>query len=147
MANMSASILRNLVSSIFNIDARKIELSGEISPMWRGSFTDGVSYMDYSCSGDREIWGFSPKEGFKQIEGCISVKTMYNGNHKCHYADADALMTCVTGKELFFLVIKGDDSDEPFSWRYILHKAPNFQEYWKEIKQKDINRWEQWLNQ
>ncbi len=37
--NMSASILRNLVSSVFNVPARDVHLSGEIAADFTGDYT------------------------------------------------------------------------------------------------------------
>jgi hypothetical protein len=146
MANMSASILREIVAKVFEIQATKVKLSGEISPTWKGSSTTGVSYTDISDSGDFNIHGFNPVLGFQKIDGVIENTHFSRGNHEKEHSDACNLSE-IEGIEdyIFFLVISGDNSDLPHSLEYTLYKAPNFREHWTKLTKEDIARWEQWL--
>ena len=143
---MSASILRNLVASVFNVKATSVVLSGEISPHWKGHYTSGVSYMDYTIDGIVKIWGFDPKKGFKEIEGVIKHTQMFNGNHDSHFFDAEALHTKVSGSEVFFVTEHFTDTIGSEGSSYTLYKAPDFKSHWAAIKATDVARWEEWLN-
>ena len=144
MSNMSANILRELVSRVFDTPASKVILSGEISPNYSITNHEGVSYMDSEES--KVLHGFNPTTGFKLIPEVITTITYFNGNHD-HNTDLGCELHEVNNIDefIFFVEIhEGYNSDGEF--KYItLYKAPNFKEHWNEVEQQDIARWEQWL--
>ncbi len=146
MANMSATILRSIVSSVFKVNAASVILSGEIAPNWKGYNTTGISHCDHTETGVFGIWGFHPKTGFTKIDGVISNTHMYHGNHSHDVTDCNSLDT-VKGVEefIFFVIFSGDDSDLPYSMVYSIYKAPNFKEYFQKVEESDIQRWSTWI--
>ena len=142
MANMSASILRNIVSSTFNYPANKIILSGYISPEWIGEFSTNVAYTDVRDDVE-ELYSWTAKDGFKPIEGCYTGSHFYNGNHDRDVTTGKPLHDCVDGTEVFFVLVhKLDDYIDYIS----VFKAPNFAQKWAEVEAEDLRRWENWIN-
>ena len=143
--SMSANILRNLVSRVFDTTASKVILSGEINPNYSITNHEGVSYMDSSES--KVLHGFNPKTGFKLIPEVVTTVTYFNGNHD-HSTELGCELSEVVGIDefIFFVEIQeGYNSDGDFKY-VTLYKAPNFKEYWEKINEEDLARWEQWLN-
>jgi len=68
--SMSANILSNLVSSVFNVKATSVVLSGEISPDYFALSHDNTQ-NDFSTT----LFGFTPTKGFVRIE---EVETIVN---------------------------------------------------------------------
>jgi len=142
MANMSASILRNIVSSVLKVDSRNIQLSGEIStdmkcPNWSGNQWD--SRYKYT-----QIWGFSPDKGL--IELPVKGEEPSFGYIASKFPEEY--------KECIFFVVKKwgctqmqCPEDYDYYEDYIIFKAPNFQQYFASIEEAEIVRWEQWIKE
>lgn len=141
MGNMSASILRNLVASVFGVNAKKVHLSGEISP--EESF---ISYTGHSWAHGwnvYKVWGFDPHTGFVQL----NVPSYFSDNGTSIGDDPMTIAEMAKNNEFIFFIVNHDHEDQNYqgdnSWT--LYKAPDFREYWKKIEEEDIARWEQWL--
>ena len=153
MSNMSESILRNLVASVFNIKATRVTLSGEIEATanWQNS------YMDGSCGSNRDtytIWGFNPQTGFVDISNIVGRNERSNYTHSNTINELGKELHTVENAEsyIFFLINNngyshwsGSNQEEWDSWT--LFKAPDFKNHWDKIEQEDIERWNNWLNE
>lgn len=143
---MAAQTLRNIFSGAFNVPARKIHLASEpISPEWVGELSEGMSYSDASYEGDLAIWSFNPKDGIKEVFGCIASTWYYNGNHDQDYTPGSPLHECVNGGEMFFIIKSGSDASDGGEY-YTLYKSPDFAEHWAKLEAEDVERWAQWLS-
>ena len=143
MANMSANILRNLVSSVFNVKATKVRLSGDISPEYKGYSVDAC-IAGYSTT--EKVWAFNAQKGFRQLN-CVANTQYYNGGCDSYFHDAPVLGECLVEGDIFVLIFSDSDSpnyDDNTSWN--LFKAPDFQEWRKNVEAQDLTRWESWLN-
>lgn len=90
-----------------------------------------------------ELYSWTPKNGFKLVEGCYTGSHFYNGNHDRDVTTGKPLYECVTGEEVFFVLIhKLDEHIESVT----LFKAPNFAQKWAEIEEKNKLRWLEWIN-
>ena len=143
MANMSASILRNIVSSTFGVKANHVRLSGEIPADWIGSFSTNVAYMDVRDDVE-ELYSWTPETGFKLVEGCYTGSHFYNGNHDRDVTIGNPLHECVDGTEVFFVLVHKLDNYIDY---VTVFKAPNFAQKWAEIETEDTVRWEQWITE
>jgi hypothetical protein len=138
---MSASILRNIVSSTFNYPATQVILSGYISPEWVGKSVTNVAYTD--TRDDVEyLYSWTAKDGFKPVNNCYDCVHFYNGNHDKHEIKGKPLHECVTSDELFFVLIRKKDN---YTEYVTVFKAPNFAQKWAEIEAADVERWNEWL--
>ena len=149
MANMSAQILRNLVSSVFNVKATSVVLSGEISPtyMTNNSHSSGCLYSDNNWE---SLYGFNPQKGFVKLEHNTTNQTSNaNGSWNTHN---EVQLNLVDGVEdfIFFVSRKGwdysDNNREDKGEETTLYKAPNFKDYFASVEEADLTRWEEWLN-
>ena len=141
--SMSASILRNIVSSTFKYSANKIILSGEINPEWVGQSSTNVAYTDVRDDVDY-LWSWTAKDGFKPVDNCYECRHYYNGNHDVTVTHGLPLHECATGDEIFFVLVhKLDDYIDYIS----VFKAPDFQKKWAEIEAEDVQRWNEWINE
>lgn len=149
MANMSASILRNIVASVLKVDSRNIKLSGEISTEMVCENWSGNSYD--SRYDKTTILGFTPEHGLRDLQ------ILYNsGNYNqasptfgdIAFAFPEQYQDCI-----FFVIIQEGctQMQNPEDWDYYnnitVYKAPNFQQYFASIEEAEIARWEQWLNE
>jgi hypothetical protein len=142
MANMSASILRNIVSSTFKYPANKIILSGYISPEWIGKSSTNVAYKDVRDDVEY-LWSWNSIDGFKPVDNCYNCSHYYNSNHNVTVTDGRPLHECVDSTEVFFVLVhKLDDYIDYIS----VFKAPNFAQKWAEIEAEDVQRWENWIS-
>ena len=144
---MSASILRNLVSSVFKTPAHKIILSGELAPDEKWHHKTGVVYVteeEYI-----KVWGFNSQNGFENITNQVVGTThYYNGNHNSTYSPAPCTLAeaSVDKNYIFFVVLnEGVYRDGEEYCFYTLYKAPNFAAHWAAIEEADIKRWEEWV--
>tara|TARA_S200002703_G_C3629494_1_gene193322 strand:+ start:112 stop:555 length:444 start_codon:yes stop_codon:yes gene_type:complete len=146
MANMSAKIIRNLVSSVFNVKAQNVILSGEIKPDYSITNNENVAYTDSEQS--KSLFGFSPKKGFTKISEVVTTVTYFNGNHN-HSTELGCVLSEVKGIDeyLFFVEKSSGYTPDGNYENYTIFSAPNFKEYWFKIEQQDIARWEQWLQE
>lgn len=135
---MSASILRNLVSSVFNINPRFVKLSGEIKPDHAFADTYRTDYSnDYNKD---EVWGFNPQTGF--------IKLINKGE-----GGVLEFVPNVANNYIFFVVHNEGERwqntwDMIDSWdTWTIYKAPNFAAYFAAIEQSDLIRWANWLNE
>jgi len=150
MANMSASILRNIVASVFNIKATNIILSGEVEPsmVWQDTYCDGSMGSDGK---NYQVFGFNPKSGFEQL----NIVGTYQRSNYAHSGiiDEDGISLCnvenVTNYVFFLVIEEGHNrwsGSTQESWKhYTLYKAPDFKSHWAKIEANDLARWEQWL--
>ena len=142
MANISASILREIVSSTFNYPATKVILSGYISPEWIGKSSTNVAYTDVRDDVDY-LYSWNAIDGFKPVNNCYECYHYYNGNHNVTVTDGLPLHECVDGTEVFFVLVhKLDDYIDYVT----VFKAPNFAQKWAEIEEADTLRWLEWVN-
>lgn len=150
MTNMSASILRNLVSSVFNVKATEVRLSGEISPDWTG-YAGRTRGGMWDAEEDCAIWGFNPKSGFTLLNIVGDLEQGYQDGPV--YEEGAIPLFEVEGiSDYIFFVVnhKGYYSDNQRSEEYnnwTLFKAPNFKEYIYKVQKEDIARWEQWISE
>lgn len=145
MANMSASILREVVARSLNVKATSIVLSGEISP--DTSFTGNTCWSSQTTEHYFQLFGFNPQQGLVNLNECVgnwhnaSDGTQHgvDGTSICNIKDVE--------QYIFFVVIEDIRAyDERWSEYSIkLYKAPDFKSHWAKIEEKDIARWEQWL--
>jgi len=141
---MSATILRNLVSSVFNIKATKVVLSGEISHKYSIHNHVGQAYMDYEDF--TQLFGFNPKDGFKELTNEFATVTSYsNGNHHQDTVDGCPLLE-VDGIEQYLFFVEISERIGISAYRDItLFGAADFKTKIASIEAADLARWEQWL--
>lgn len=143
---MSASILRNLVSSVFKTPAHKIILSGEIQPDKTWHHKTGVSYVteeEYI-----RVWGFAPQTGFEEITiKVVGTTHYYNGNHDYIHTPApyNLAEASVDKNYIFFVVLNEGRYEDGEEYYYTLYKAPDFAAHWAAIEEADVKRWEEWV--
>lgn len=121
MANMSASILRNLVSAVFNVPALDVRISGPIDPKWNLEYTVGISYCATREDGEKHIWGYSPQTGFVEIPA-VSQSVLSRGNHDKDYVE--------WSPSLYSIIDKGE---------YVLHNQYQF--FLVEAGTEDSSTW------
>ena len=145
---MSASIVRNIVSSVFNIRPESVILSGEIDPT--RSFTGHGCWSDRSDTYCYNVWGFSPVKGFVDLDEYVGF--YYNNTSGEAEGQCGTPLMHIPGVEefVFFLVnedfTSGNGRDyDSFTWT--LYKAPNFAQKWAEIETQDVERWNNWIAQ
>jgi hypothetical protein len=146
MANMSATVLRNVVASVFKIRPESVILSGEIEPT--RSFTGHGCWSDRSDTYSYNLWGFSPVKGFIDLNEYVGF--YYNNTSGEAKGQCGTPLMHIPGVEefVFFLVNENFDSgngDDYDSFTWTLFKAPDFKKKWAEIEEKDIERWISWL--
>lgn len=148
MGNMSANILREIVSRTFNVRPTTIKLSGVIDPEYK--CYKNTCWSTQTTEHDSHLWGFHEKEGFVELTDIIrdgghnygdgSWADCSTGNSLCHIENVDRF--------IFFVVnetARAYDDRQSFN-NWFVFKAPNFQEHLKKVEEADIARWEQWLN-
>ena len=163
MANMSASILRNIVGSVFPVKTHNVILSGEISPKHVFQLDCGHSWWHGAAEQADSVWGFDPKTGFKAITGLskeykditefyewtLGREYSFSNNGEIEYQSGDKLCDLPgIEKFVFFLVNSqgkgyGESAESFDTWT--LYKAPNFTQKWAEIEEADVQRWNEWL--
>lgn len=145
MSNRSANILKNIISSAFNLDAQKIILSGEMSPQETFHIATNVAHL--KGWEKIKVWGFNPKIGFEEITKKVVSETRYSmGNYeKTHYPAMNIGQASKGKGYIFFLVREYGQSD--FDQReyshYTLYKAPD----WSGIDQEYVQSWVEWLDE
>lgn len=146
MANMSASILRNVVASVFKIRPESVILSGEIEPT--RSFTGHNCWSSQSDTWSFKLWGFNPRKGFVDLNDYVGCSR--NSTSGENYGDEGTPLHLIPGIEefVFFLVnedfTSGNGTDyDCFTWT--LYKAPDFKKKWAEIEEEDVKRWNDWI--
>ena len=157
MANMSAQILRNLVSSVFNVKATNVVLSGEISPTYVPQLNNGHSWWTGGEEERHHVWGFSPRRGFvplcvgrERFSDALKREYTFSQNGETVHEEGMQLCDLHNVEEFIFFVINkegkdyGDNGEEYNGWE--LYKAPDFKSHWEEIEAADVTRWESWLN-
>lgn len=150
MANMSAQILRNLVSSVFNVKATEVVLSGEIasdSTWYQGNTRGGMWNNDRTV----KVWGFNPHSGFCHITDCVGDEIQSCNDAPVYFENATPLAFCEKAHDSIFFVVNirnnyydsnGRDDNED-SWT--LYKAPDFGAYLASVEKQDLERWESWV--
>lgn len=152
MANMSASILRDLVGEKFDVSPKNVILSGEMSTDWNISdcTTSGSLYYNYNKS---YVYGFTSKDGFIEISELLMEEDFEqnaNGTWEAAYGYTAQHLVEECPDALFFLVIRTwnhtcqghrDDSGKT----YTLYKSTDFSEIWGQQEIDDIERWSSWL--
>jgi hypothetical protein len=150
MSNMSAQILRNLVSSVFGIDAKTVVLSGEIAANYTTDNSCSYGCM-YTSQREEKLFGFNPGIGFVELSTNVKVQTSnadgsWNGHMEVFLPEVSAVneyIFFVSIGSRFYSAEQAETTDEKFCK---LYKAPNFKEYFDKIEAEDIARWEQWIN-
>lgn len=163
MANMSATILRNIVGSIFPVKSQNVILSGEINPEHVFQLDRGHSWWTGASEQVDCAWGFDPKTGFKSITGMSQYKDItefydhildreysYSDNGNCEHESGDKLCDLPgVEKFIFFLVNsqgKGYGEQAEYYNTWTLYKAPNFAQKWAEIETENVQRWEELIS-
>jgi len=164
MANMSATIVRNIVSSVFPVKPQNVILSGEISPEHVFQLDTGHSWWNGVSEQVDSVWAFDPKTGFKAITGLskeykditefyewtLDREYSYSNNGEMEHESGDKLMDLPgVEKFVFFLVNSqgkgyGENAESFETWT--LYKSPNFAQKWAEIEEADTLRWLEWIN-
>ena len=162
MANMSASILRELVAKVFNIKATQVILSGELSPTTIFQNDRGHSWWGGASHCIQTVFGFNPNLGFKRICGewnmglgiannefVLKRDYAYSDNGEFYESKGDEIGTLENGEDFIFFFVrsneKGYGETAETEENFYLYKAPNFSEFLAKVEEKDIARWEQWL--
>ena len=152
MSNMSAEILRNIVSSVLNVKATQVKLSGQMSI----NFVEGDCSTHgnlYSNNNNVLCWAFDPKQGL------IPVKTIKtggsssnaNGTWEQDYGVTAEYLNTNYPNALFFVIrhygsySDCNGRDEEYD-NITLYKSPDFTAHYATIEEQDIVRWKQWLN-
>jgi hypothetical protein len=144
MANTSASILRQIVASVFGIKTTSVVLSGEISPDRKL-----VSFSGHSWARMKDVinlWGFSPQRGFISV----AVPSYWSNNGETVGDEPMELHELIKEEDdfVFFLLHEDVEEHNHQDWEsWTLYKAPDFREHWAKVQEKDIARWEAWLEE
>ena len=150
MANMSASILRNLVASIFNVKATQVKLSGELPENFVLSECNSTGSL-FDCNQKVAVWAFESKTGFVKVKGANSYRSQnadgsWNNEYGVAYSD------CANHSEAIFFLVHNKEwgwQEGRANWNtesWTLYKAPDFKSHLEKIEQSDVQRWEEWLN-
>lgn len=150
---MSASILRNLVSTVYKVKAKNVKLSGQMPTNWETSEVSTYGGM-YSDEEWVNAWGFHPQKGFIKIEKILmmeNAKSNANGTWENSYGYTAEYIAKECPDALFFIVNEGhrykDSTGRSSSGdNWTLYKSPDFSEIWAEAEAKDVQRWEEWVN-
>lgn len=146
----AATILREIVSRVLNYPAHKIVLAGEIQPdhYWREN--GGHSWWIGASEDYYKIFGFTPEKGLTPMDIKMSYAFSCNGESQPE-GDYETLAEYCkrTGDNPVFIVQDhsgkeyGESGEE---FRIItLYKTPDFQEYWNQVNEADVQRWAEWL--
>jgi len=142
---MSANILRELVSKVFQVKSKNVILSGEMKS--DSEFGGNTCWSSQTTQQYYKVWGFCPTKGFVRLEGLVSN---YNNNESGEgYITEGCKLYEVKNVEdyIFFLVedkvVAKDHNYCSHTWT--LYKAPSFKEKMAQIEAGDLARWEQWL--
>lgn len=158
MANqMAASVLRNIISSVFNINPREVKFGEEISP--NRIFTEDCGHSWAStaqCPEEYDTVYAYTKNGFVQIAGIHNQRVKmshytlqrqykYSQNGELTEREGEPLYNHPDCSEFIFLLVQNlyISSNTTMSWT--LYKAPNFKEHWDKIEEADIERWNKFL--
>jgi uncharacterized phage-associated protein len=153
MANMSATILREIVGRILNVKATQVKLSGEMDI----NFVEGdcsTSGNLYSNDNTVLCWAFEPKQGLVYVP---TIKTggsssNANGSWEQDYGVTAEYLNDNYPDALFFVIrhygsySDCNGRDEEYD-NITLYKSPDFTTHYAKIEQEDIARWEQWLSE
>jgi len=163
MSNMSASILRNIVGSVFPVSTKNVILSGEISPEFIPQNECGHSWWNGASEQYDCVWGFNPKTGFKRIteteedletiaspsEWMINRAYHYSHNGDSEFEAGEMLLDHPEANEFVFFLVNsrgrnyGEQGETFDTWT--LYKAPDFKKKWAEIEEEDVKRWNDWI--
>lgn len=152
MTNMSANILREIVSRTFNVNAKQVILSGELKhdESWKDVYFDGSMGSDEDIY---KIYGYNHKDGFVDLSKYVGRKSGSNYAHSSSY-DKDGARLCDIPEidKYIFLVVRNIgytawEGSSHSEWnKTYLYKLPSFTEYWQKIENEDLKRWEKFLN-
>lgn len=162
MANMSAKILREIVSRVFDVKASRIKLSGEISPEFIPQYDRGHSWWSGASSQEDTVFGFDPKIGFRIVAGgynaeknfgvhfadnTISREYQYSDNGSVQHEAGQKLAELPDADHYILFLVHSEGYGDEAEWysEWTLYKAPNFAAHWAEIDAADVQRWEEWL--
>ena len=146
--NMSAQILREIVSRVVNVNPGSVILSGEL-PKTFGVVATSTSGSMYGDSQSAKAYAFTPEEGLKYIKTERAYMSAAGS-----WANVEAYsfrhLAAMAPDALFFVIdesreindCNGHSIDER---RVTLYKAPNFKEYFQQVAEADIKRWQAWL--
>lgn len=151
MANMSASILREIVARTLNVKATQVKLSGQM-PI---DFVEGDCSTNgnlYSDNNTVLCWAFNPEQGLVSVP---TIKTggsssNANGTWEQDYGVTAEYLNNNYPNALFFVIrhygsySDCNGRDEEYD-NITLYKAPDFKSHWAKVNEKDIQRWEKWL--
>lgn len=153
LPSVSASLVRNLVSTIFNVNPTKVILSDrEIDPNYQSIYSTLSGGM-WSSNEITTLWGFSPQTGFKEIKEVQYSEWNTPDGMPQNDRENTLKLHEVPGikKYIFFLEKKECHNSIPSngvnenSITWTLYKAPNFSEFWAKIEHEDLERWSNWL--
>lgn len=145
VANMSASILRSIVATIFKINPSTVKLSGEIGA--DASFTGNTCWSAQTTETRYQLWGFNPMTGLINLSEYVgNSRNRQDGTQDV--TEATRLCDIPGVSDFVFFIVNDetrcyDDSRSSNDWT--IFKAPNFKEYFEKVTAKDIQRWSQWI--
>ena len=150
--NVSANILRNIVSSIVKVDARNVILSGELKPDTSWHEDRGHSWWGGASEDYYSIYGFNPQQGLIKLNIIMSCAYSRNGERQPE-GESETLAEYLqrTNQLNTYVFFVEDHSGKEYGdngeqFRYVsLFKAPDFKEYWSKVTNEDIQRWGKWL--
>jgi len=149
----ASNILRELVARVFEVEAQKVILSGELDLMtsWKTSFFNG------SCGEEKEdikVFGFDPESGFKSLNDFVghSYGSNYAHTEPTNQEGVPFIEIPENEKFLFVVVIEkghseweGSSSEKWNTTRLFSIDREKLQELKKELEKSDEERWEMWL--
>lgn len=151
MANMSAEILRNIVSSVFKVKPQSVRLSGMLPEDFYME-ENNASGSAFRYNSEFSLFGFDPKKGFVELSP-NSKGSSQNGNGTWNTERAWDIKTFLPSEVedfVFFLLYQKESGwrERGQSWDHeivTLYKAPDFHKRWKGLEEADIARWEAWI--
>lgn len=145
VANMSASILRSIVASVFKINPASVILSGEIAA--DASFTGNTCWSSQTTETSYSLWGFSPTNGLADLsQYCGNSRNRQDGTRDI--TEATRLCDIPEVSAFVFFVVNDETRcyDESHSLNeWTIYKAPNFKEYFATGTEADTQRWSNWI--
>ena len=148
MANLSASILRNVISSVFNVESSKVVLSG-ILPENYDKVEDNSSGNLYSSNESLKLYAYHPTSGFVEVKGDNSgysrnADGTFNPEYRITFAECQMYKDAQFFVELFH---KEGWQQGLADWNdtiVTLYGAPDWVAIDKINLVKDLQRWVNW---
>lgn len=144
--------IRNLVAKLANVHPSEIQLSeNPLSPNFVPQNNCGHSWWGGAEEEYDRVFGISLANNVcKELE--IETEYHFSENGSSRHSDGQELAKYLseTGESYDMFLVNhsgkeyGDEGEEYNYW--MLYKSPNFAEYWKNVNEEDVKRWENWIN-